>query len=126
MSAEPTPGLDVDQTHQSEYGTFGVVLESGNDSAGNRAAPASGGGLIRWLRKHSCPEPDAMMLPSRHYVSDHTRFMRELLEQQPQLAQHQREGRAIWWDKTPQALVERRRMDEGRVPQQPYVYQSGK
>jgi hypothetical protein len=66
-----------------------------------------------------------MMLPSRHYVSDHTRFMRELMERKPQLAQDQREGRAIWWDKTPQALAERRRMDEGSVPQQPYVYQGG-
>jgi hypothetical protein len=66
-----------------------------------------------------------MMLPSRHYVSDHTRFMRELMERKPQLAQDQREGRAIWWDKTPQALAERRLMDEGRVPQQPYVYQGG-
>ena len=64
-----------------------------------------------------------MMLPSRHYVSDHTRFIRELLEKEPQLVQEQQKGRAIWWDKRPPDLAERRRMDEGRVAQAPYVYQ---
>jgi hypothetical protein len=65
-----------------------------------------------------------MMLPSRHYESDHTRFIRELLEKKPELAEKQQEGRALWWDKRPQDLVEGRRMDEGRVPQAPYVYQT--
>jgi hypothetical protein len=65
-----------------------------------------------------------MMLPSRHYESDHTRFIRELLEKKPELAAQQQEGRALWWDKRPQDLAERRRMDEGRVPQAPYVYQT--
>jgi hypothetical protein len=65
-----------------------------------------------------------MMLPSRHYESDHTRFIRELLEKKPELAEKQQEGRALWWDKRPQDLAERRRMDEGRVPQAPYVYQT--
>ena len=63
-----------------------------------------------------------MMLPSRLYESEHTKFMRELLRQRPDIVEKQREGRAIWWDKTPQELAERTRMDEGRVPQQPYVY----
>ena len=37
----------------------------------------------------------AMMLPSRHYESEHTKFMRELLRQQPDLVRKQRnaEGR---------------------------------
>jgi hypothetical protein len=65
-----------------------------------------------------------MMLPARHYVSDHTQFMRELLERKPQLAQEQQQGRALWWDKRPQDLAERRNMDEGRVAQRAYVYQS--
>lgn len=65
-----------------------------------------------------------MMLPSRHYVSEHTRFMRELMRQQPELAQKQREARAIWWDKTPRELAEERVMDEGRVAMTPYVYPS--
>ena len=65
-----------------------------------------------------------MMLPSRHYVSDHTKFMRELMKQKPELVQKQREARAIWWDKTPSELAEERRMDKGRVAQSPYVYSS--
>ena len=66
-----------------------------------------------------------MMLPSRHYVSDHTKFIRELIKKNPDLLQKQRESRAIWWDKTPRELSEEHRMDEGRVPQSPYVYSSG-
>jgi hypothetical protein len=65
-----------------------------------------------------------MMLPSRHYESDITKFIRELMRQQPELAQKQREARAIWWDKTPRELSEERAMDQGRVPQTPYVYPS--
>jgi hypothetical protein len=63
-----------------------------------------------------------MMLPSRHYVSDHTKFIRELLERKPELVEKQREGRAIWWDKTPRALADEAKMDAGRVPQSGYVY----
>ncbi len=63
-----------------------------------------------------------MMLPSRHYVSDHTKFMRELMERKPELVEKQREGRAIWWDKTPRALADEAKMDAGRVPQSGYVY----
>jgi hypothetical protein len=65
-----------------------------------------------------------MMLPSRHYESDHTRFIRELMAKKPELALEQQRGRALWWDKQPQDLDERRRMDEGRVPQAPYVSQT--
>ena len=65
-----------------------------------------------------------MMLPSRHYVSEHTKFIRELLEQKPELVEKQREGRAIWWDKTPRALADEAQMDAGRVPQSGYVYDS--
>jgi hypothetical protein len=63
-----------------------------------------------------------MMLPSRHYVSDHTKFIRELLAQNPELVDKQRESRAIWWDKTPRALADEAKMDAGRVPQSAYVY----
>lgn len=64
------------------------------------------------------------MLPARHYVSEHTTFIRDLIAQKPDLAQKQREGRQIWWDKTPEELAQRERMDEGRVAQTPYVYQT--
>ena len=62
------------------------------------------------------------MLPARDYVSEHTTFIRDLLAKKPAIVDDQREGRAIWWDKTPQELAERTRRDERRVPQQPYVY----
>jgi hypothetical protein len=64
------------------------------------------------------------MLPSRHYVSDHTQFIRDLIDRKPDLQQQQQEGRAIWWDKSPDDLAQRRRMDEGSVPQGAYVYQT--
>ena len=64
------------------------------------------------------------MLPSRHYVSEHTQFIRELIEKKPDLTAQQRAGRALWWDKTPDALGQETQMDEGRVPMSPYVYQT--
>jgi hypothetical protein len=63
------------------------------------------------------------MLPARHYESDHTKFMRELMAQRPHLEEQQRQSRALWWDKDPQQLAEGRRMAEGRVPAKPYAYQ---
>jgi len=62
------------------------------------------------------------MLPARNYVSEHTEFIKKLMEEKPDLPEKQREGRDIWWDKTPQDLQDRRRMDEGRITQPPYVY----
>jgi hypothetical protein len=65
-----------------------------------------------------------LMLPARNYESEHTKFIRGLMAEKPQLAQEQREGRAIWWDKRPRDLADRKVMDEGRVAQRPYVYQT--
>ena len=64
------------------------------------------------------------MLPSRHYESDDTRFVRELMERRPDLPERQRAARATWWDKDPGELGEDREMAKGKVPQKPYVYQS--
>jgi hypothetical protein len=64
-----------------------------------------------------------MMLPARHYVSDHTRFIRELQASKPALAQDQQTGRAIWWDKELDR-EELKRQQAARVPQQGYVYQT--
>jgi len=64
------------------------------------------------------------MLPSRHYVSDYTLFIRDLIENQPDLPFKQREGRAMWWDKAPASLGEERQMNAGRVAMTPYVYQT--
>ena len=63
------------------------------------------------------------MLPARHYESEHTRFIREMKEQKPQLEQDQQTSRAIWWDKRPMDLAEQKEMDEGSVPLAGYVYQ---
>ena len=39
--------------------------------------------------------PAMGMLPARHYVSEHTQFIREVLEEKPQVAVEQRKGRAM-------------------------------
>ena len=65
-----------------------------------------------------------VMLPARSYESDHTRFIRELMEHNPKLAQEQQKGRAIWWDKRPVDLADRKTMDQGKVSQPAYVYQT--
>lgn len=60
---------------------------------------------------------------SYNYESDHTKFMRELLEKKPALAADQRKGRAIWWDKTLDA-DEQKGFRDGHVAQTAYVYQT--
>ena len=55
------------------------------------------------------------MLPSRHYVSDHTRFIRELLESV--LTEN---GYRVL--KLPADVAADRALDEGRVAQKAYVY----
>ncbi len=37
------------------------------------------------------------------YESDLTKFMRQYLEQHPEEIASQKKGRAVWWDKTPEA-----------------------
>ena len=64
------------------------------------------------------------LLPARHYVSEHTRFISDLLEKKPELEAVQRTGRAIWWDKLPSDVQAQRDMNQGRVPQKGYVYYS--
>ena len=34
------------------------------------------------------------------YESDHTKFIRQYLKDHPEEVESQRQGRAIWWDKT--------------------------
>lgn len=60
---------------------------------------------------------------SYDYESDHTKFMRELMAQKPQLAAEQRKGRAIWWDKQIDA-AEQKQFGAARVNQTAYVYQT--
>jgi hypothetical protein len=68
--------------------------------------------------------PAMPMLPSRHYESDHTKFIRELFAKRPELPEQQRAARATWWDKDPRDLGAGREMAQGKVAQKPYVYQN--
>lgn len=58
------------------------------------------------------------------YESDHTKFMREFLEKNPQLQEKRLAARNIWWDKKLDK-EERKRFNESSVPMQPYVYFGG-
>ncbi len=60
---------------------------------------------------------------SNGYESDHTKFIRELLSQKPELVAEQRKGRAIWWDKSLDA-DEQKGFRDGQVAQTAYVYQT--
>ena len=80
--------------------------------------------MIRWPDFPNDKEPAMPMLPARHYESDHTRFMRELMEKRSDLPEQQREARAIWWDKDPRELASDSEMAKARVPMKPYVYQN--
>lgn len=59
----------------------------------------------------------------RAYVSDFTRFLTELKQNNPQLEADQQAGRARLWDKDRIDLDEMRRTKESRVKQNAYVYQ---
>ena len=55
------------------------------------------------------------------YESDHTKFMREFLEKNPQLQQKRLEARSVWWDKALNK-EEQKRFKESTVPHKPYAY----
>jgi hypothetical protein len=56
------------------------------------------------------------------YESDHTVFMREWLEKNPQELVQKKSGRALWWDKEPQDEDARARLAAARVPRKAYYY----
>lgn len=60
----------------------------------------------------------------RAYVSDFTRFLTEMKQNNPQLEAEQRAGRARLWDRDEIDLDDMRRAQESRVKQKAYVYQS--
>ncbi|MGL1832047.1 DUF3460 family protein [Rhodocyclaceae bacterium SMB388] len=55
------------------------------------------------------------------YESEHTKFMREWLENHPEEVEEQKKGRALWWDK-PQEVEQTRRYRQASVPTKPYYY----
>ena len=62
------------------------------------------------------------LLPARHYESEPTRFINDLLQRKPQIQDERRKGRSMFWDKRPEDLEQEKRMDEGFIPQKPYEY----
>lgn len=59
----------------------------------------------------------------KHYKSDITSFIEELKAKKPTLADEQRQGRALLWDKAIDREAEARFRD-GTLAQPPYVYQT--
>lgn len=55
------------------------------------------------------------------YVSDTTRFIRELRQKNPEIVRDQRAGRAIYWDKDIDPELYRR-FGESTLAQPGYVY----
>ena len=55
------------------------------------------------------------------YESDITRFMRDMMEKDPQLLELQKKNRATWWDKKLD-LPELKRQEESAAPKQAYAY----
>ncbi|MBC7780682.1 MAG: DUF3460 family protein [Proteobacteria bacterium] len=58
------------------------------------------------------------------YVSDATRFVRELLDKHPHIVEEQRKARARWWDRKPET-GDVTPSSRSEVRQKPYVYQTG-
>lgn len=58
------------------------------------------------------------------YVSEITRFIADLKQQDPALEEKQRAGRALLWDREPIDLDAIRRTKDSQVNQAAYVYQS--
>ncbi len=64
-----------------------------------------------------------MIFFRKHYESDLTRMMRDLLQEKPQIVEEQRKGRALWWDKKLDR-DELARAEASQVKQKSYVYQT--
>lgn len=60
---------------------------------------------------------------AKHYESEITLFLREFKRKHPEIDDGQREGRAIFWDKSLDRDLYRR-FRQSNVPQPAYVYQS--
>lgn len=56
------------------------------------------------------------------YESEHTKFIREWLEQHPEELLEQKKGRALWWDKPPRPLASLQQDSEATVPVKAYYY----
>ena len=55
------------------------------------------------------------------YESEATRFLRDLLDQHPELRELRARNRATWWDRPQESGIQRER-EAAKVPQGAYVY----
>jgi len=55
------------------------------------------------------------------YESDTTRFIRDFLQQHPEVVEKQRNARSTWWDR-PQDREQRKKFEDARLPKRPYEY----
>lgn len=62
-----------------------------------------------------------MAIVNTSYVSDHTKWIDEQLAKNPQWAEEQKAGRALWWDKK-QDVDATQRNAESKVTQKSYPY----
>ena len=58
------------------------------------------------------------------YESEHTKFIRELLEKNPALQKKREDARNMWWEKKLNK-EEQKHFKESSVPMKPYVYFGG-
>ena len=56
-----------------------------------------------------------------NYVSDHTKWINEMMAKNPQWAEDQKTGRAIWWDR-PHTQEEQRAAAESKVAPKAYPF----
>lgn len=56
------------------------------------------------------------------YESEHTKFIREWMEQHPEELLEQKKGRALWWDKPSRSLAALQQDAEATVPVKAYYY----
>ncbi|GKS68169.1 protein of unknown function [Nitrosomonas sp. PY1] len=57
------------------------------------------------------------------YESDHTKFIRELLEKNPELQEKRKAARNMWWDRGLDK-EEQKKFKESNDPKKPYAYYS--
>jgi len=55
------------------------------------------------------------------YESDTTSFIRDFLQEHPEVVEKQRMARSTWWDR-PQNRDQRNKFEESRLPMKPYEY----
>ena len=60
---------------------------------------------------------------AKYYESDATTLIRDLLNAKPHIIEEQKKGRLLWWDRKLDR-DELKRVQESRVRQQAYVYQT--